>query len=365
MNMKQVFGLAGGFLFVYIVITLTNKPQVPSDSEVSSQFEVVPVGEGPRFTAPDGSGRRDGEPAIGFCLPGMGAETLASAETDTLLDRMAGSGRWVTISPALFQENAYASEVAADPGQTPSEASLARAIARCRDLGLQVVLRPVVVAKDGSRRERFVPGDPAAWFESYTTALSPYIDLAEREQVQVLSLGANYAQLEGTQPWGDLIKEVRQRYKGRLTYGAGLQSESGNGGYQAVPFWGELDYIGIEAPLPGSMPAGASEETADEAWEAVGNGIGSWMEQQQPSRQAIFTSVGFAPNLSAGDAGVAYRSFKRAVGSRPWVAAATWYQWDSRLDQAPKRQSDDMAGGESGRLPALEEPPAEVAPLEP
>jgi hypothetical protein len=364
MNVKQVWGMAGGFLFVYIVITLTNKPQVPSKTEQTA-IEQAPADNG-AIVSHETTGA--GAPSFGFCLPGLGAETLASAETDALLGRMAARGSWVAISPVLFQENGFASEVAGDAAQSPSQASIAHAIDQCRLRGLKVVLRPVVVAKDGTRRERFVPADPNAWFQSYSRAIAPYVDLAARSQVEVFSLGANYAQLEAGQPWPALIKQVRERYTGRLTYGAGTQSESGNGGYQAVPFWGELDYVGVEASAPSGAQTGADDDARDSAWRQFGEDLGTWMTERQPGRQVFFTSVGFMPNATPTDIGSGYRAFTRAMADRAWMAGANWYQWDAAIEQpegapegeGPKRVEGD--GMEQDAPPAIgnETPPKQI-----
>lgn len=329
MNVKQVWGMAGGFLFVFIVITLTNKPQVPTKTEQTTIEQ--PPADGGAVVSHENT--TVGAPSFGFCLPGLGAETLASAETDALLVKMASRGGWVSISPVLFQENAFASEVVEDAAQSPSQASITHAIDQCRLRGLKVVMRPIVVAKDGTRRERFVPADPSAWFLSYSRALSPYVDLAAKSQVEVFSLGANYAQLEATQPWPELIKQVRERYSGRLTYGAGTQSESGNGGYQAVPFWGELDYVGVEAPAPSGAQSGAGEDAQGSAWQQFGEDLGAWMSERQSGRQVFFTSAGYMPNATPTDVGVGYRAFTRAMANRSWVAGANWYQWDAAIDQ--------------------------------
>lgn len=335
MNVKQVLGMAGGFLFVYIVITLTNKPQIPTDTGQQS-LERRPAGADTVVTTDlAAEPATAGAPAFGFCLPGLGAETLASAETDALLGKLSANAQWVSISPVLFQENGWASDVAEDASQSPSQAALAHAIAECHMRGLKVVLRPVVVAKDGTRRERFVPSDPDAWFKSYALAISPYVDLAAKSGVEVFCLGANYAQIEASQPWSKLSAQVRERFSGQLTYGAGTQSESGNGGYQAVTFWGDLDFVGVEAPAPADVAPGAAEETHDEAWQKVGEEIGAWVAARQPERKVFFTSVGYAPNATPSDLGSGYRAFVRTMGGQPWVAAANWYQWDAAIAQAP------------------------------
>lgn len=330
MNIKQVFGVTGGFMMVYILITLTNKPQVNPHEPRRPRGEATAPGQA---QAPSQAAVPGREAPLGFCLPGVGAETLASADTDALLTQLKDTASWVAISPALIQDNVFASAVAADPAQTPSQTSLTHAIQKAHELGLQVLLRPVVVAKDGSRRERFVPSDPSAWFKSYAEALSPWIDLAEREHVETLCLGANYAQTEQDQPWGELIKQVRERYHGKLTYGAGLQPESGRGGYGQVSFWNDLDFVGLELPTPADVQSAGDESAMASAWDSYGKAIGEWVSAGQNGRQVIFTSVGYGSSTT--DPGSAYRAFRQSIGSQPWVAAANWYQYDAKLDAAP------------------------------
>ena len=122
-----------------------------------------------------------------------------------------------------------------------------RSIQYAQEAGLQVMLKPQV----------YVPGSwPGAvdftetgWsnFEaSYKAFILDFAWIAAKEQVPVLCIGTELDQSAIKRPdfWRDLINEIRCFYSGELTYAANWDT------YDQVSFWGDLDYIGIDAYFP-------------------------------------------------------------------------------------------------------------------
>ena len=62
--------------------------------------------------------------------------------------------------------------------------------------------------------------------------------------------------------WRELIAEVREIYSGPLSYAANWDS------YARVPFWKELDYVGVQAYFPLSDADDPSYEELLDAWQA-------------------------------------------------------------------------------------------------
>jgi hypothetical protein len=88
------------------------------------------------------------------------------------------------------------------------------------------------------------PIDMQIWETSYRKIVMHYAVMASKINSPLLVIGCETDRLaSGNETyWRNLIKDVRNVYKGKLTYGAG-----GIEGYKTIRFWDALDYIGIHA----------------------------------------------------------------------------------------------------------------------
>jgi len=84
------------------------------------------------------------------------------------------------------------------------------------------------------------------WEESYSEFILTFARLADTLEVELFCLGTEYKNATTVRPdfWIDLVKSVRDNYKGKLTYAANWDE------YEHIKFWTELDYIGIDAYFP-------------------------------------------------------------------------------------------------------------------
>lgn len=135
---------------------------------------------------------------------------------------------------------------------------------------------------------------------SYTSFILTYARAAQKMNAEIFCIGTELEQFIINRPeyWLQLISEIKKVYKGKLTYAANWDE------YKRVPFWKELDYIGIDAYFPVSDSKTPSVEEAKA-------GIQKWkLEMHQISeaneRPIIFTEYG-------------YRSVDFA-GKEPWVS---------------------------------------------
>ena len=107
---------------------------------------------------------------------------------------------------------------------------------------------------DGTWRAYIDPSDKDQWFGNYTNFIGTFADMAQAKGVELLSIGCEMNTLEqaaNNTRWTNLISNMRSRYDGKLTYAANWGPLSQNiGGYQNVPWWNQLDYIGIDAYFP-------------------------------------------------------------------------------------------------------------------
>jgi hypothetical protein len=299
MNMKQVYGVIGGFFFAYLIISLTNKPHVTPKDAGNAAGGAYPGQAQPNgMPAPSPAGNAGGAIALsGVVVEGANLDAFEAQALDPALASL-GSGGWVALSPTLYVDQADAPRVAADPLRTPTTAALTDAIARCHARGLRVLVRPVLVSRDGAARAQIGPAAGAldGWFRDYTALIEPMIDAAEHAHAEAFSLAAGLPKLNRAPGWSGYVTRAKGRYRGKVTYGASLAEAS----YKDVPFWGDLDYMGLEgAP------------SAD--WASVAADLESYRANQVLSLPVLFTAV-------EGDAA----SFQRPIAEKPWFAGASW-----------------------------------------
>jgi len=100
--------------------------------------------------------------------------------------------------------------------------------------------------------------------------------------------------------WIELIQEVREIYKGKLTYAANYDN------YQEVDFWEHLDFIGINAYFPLREPTEEFPSNTEilsefeENWRNVFKEINAFKKKQHLSNKPLlFTELGYTNYLNA------------------------------------------------------------------
>jgi hypothetical protein len=167
----------------------------------------------------------------------------ATAETLHRLARDVGVDT-VTLFLAWEQDNSASTEIG--PGiRTARTERLVHAIRAARKLGLRVILRPYVDLRDGGWRGHIQPSSLDRWFESYGSFISRFAGIAQRERASGLVVGTEMVSLsDEAVRWRRLVRRVRSRFKGFVTYQANWD-EAGN-----VTWWDALDAISISAYHP-------------------------------------------------------------------------------------------------------------------
>lgn len=97
---------------------------------------------------------------------------------------------------------------------------------------------------------------------SYREFILDFARLAEDSNVSIFCIGTELEQFINHRPtyWFKLISEIKTIYKGKLTYAANWDE------YKKVPFWEELDYIGIDGYFPVSETKTPTIEEAKKGW---------------------------------------------------------------------------------------------------
>ncbi len=169
--------------------------------------------------------------------------------------------------------------------------------------GIKVMLKPQIWIWHGEFTGYLKMNSEEDWKtleDSYRTFILDYARLAQEKNVALLCIGTELEQfvMNRSEYWDGLIAEIKDIYKGELTYAANWDE------YKRVPFWKEMDYIGVDAYFPISEKVTPGFEEAKEGWKP-------WLKEMETistnnGKSVIFTEYG-------------YRSVDYA-GKEPWVS---------------------------------------------
>ncbi|MEM7187874.1 MAG: glycoside hydrolase, partial [Bacteroidota bacterium] len=122
---------------------------------------------------------------------------------------------------------------------------------------------------------------------SYREFIISYAELARDLDVAIFCVGTELEQFIVHRPeyWSQLISEIKKIYKGKLTYAANWDE------YKRVPFWEQLDYIGVDAYFPISENKTPGLEESRLGWQR-------WKEELEGvstthDRKILFTEYGY------------------------------------------------------------------------
>lgn len=164
--------------------------------------------------------------------------------------------------------------------------------AMAREKGVKTLLKPHIWlrrSEDGKWRSDIAFDSEVKWkqwFDNYRNFIMHYARLAEELEIEGLCIGTELRLTVGRPEWRDIIKEIRSVYSGELTYAGNWYKE-----YEEVPFWGDLDYIGIQAYFPLATKEGATQAELEEGWRPHLEAIETIAARER--MPVVFTEVGY------------------------------------------------------------------------
>lgn len=134
-----------------------------------------------------------------------------------------------------------------------SDKEVENTILKAHQLGLKVFLKPMVNVSDGTWRAHinFFDHDAVCepkwsdWFKSYNEFIVHYAEIAERTQCEMFVIGCELVNaMRREQEWRELVKLVREKYTGLITYNCDKYQE------EAVKWWDAVDVISSSGYYP-------------------------------------------------------------------------------------------------------------------
>lgn len=252
---------------------------------------------------------------------------------------------YVSFQPIGYSFNPQHPDIFGYRGEDPTltRERLIQGIRDAKTVGLKVCLNPHLWigihwgqgewrGKVAMKTEK----DWQAWFRNYEAFILYFAEIAAAENVELFVVGS---ELEGTtlarpDDWRTVIAKVRGVYPGPCTYSANWGKE-----FEQIPFWDDLEYLGLSAYFPvGDGPEAERQKMAA----AVRERLASW--QREWNKPVLFLESGFQSQPGAGiepsawswnsaapaDAQEQARLFAlwmRTFWDQPWFAGIFWWQW--------------------------------------
>jgi len=253
---------------------------------------------------------------------------------------------WVAIVPYGFcrkgEAHFYFSENTKEQrkwqwwGETPE--GVAGTVRMAQQQGLKTMLKPHVWMQGGSHLDlEFSTETEWQTFEhDYAQYVLHFARLADSLKVDLFCITTELDRFAVARPafWKNLIQQIRQIYKGQLTYAANWDR------YEQIPFWADLDFIGVDAYFPLSDEQEPTASELSRGWKPHLKAL-----QQTSSRfqkPVLFTEFGYrscnytaqrpwesetdcTPNPTA--QAIAYSALLETVWPQPWFAGGFAWKW--------------------------------------
>ena len=159
----------------------------------------------------------------------------------------------VILAVVVEQATPQSTTIGWQEGSVLSDQEVKGMIRYAQELGLKVILKPMVNISDGTWRayinffDQDVPPEPkwSEWFASYTDYLCHYAELAEETKCEMLIIGCELVCTDRrAEEWRGLIRQVRQKYAGLISYNCDKYQEN------HVTWWDAVDVISSSGYYP-------------------------------------------------------------------------------------------------------------------
>lgn len=280
---------------------------------------------------------------------GMTVYALGRNNRTNISELIKNNIEWVVVLPYFYQENEQTNAVS-----TPKEmgkwshrdSMFIKSIEELHEKKIRVHLKPHLWMSSGWRANiNFKDSnDWNIWFDSYRKTILHYAMMAEKTQTELFCIGTELRSSIKHQPekWLQLIKEIKSIYLGKLTYAANWDGE-----FYDVPFWDQLDYIGIQGYFPLTENTNPNLDQIKLGWEKPISELETLSNQYQ--KKILFTEVGYRPDRAATKTPwawgsffgplfkkksdktqyLAYEAMFEELWNTSWFAGTYVWQWDN------------------------------------
>lgn len=199
---------------------------------------------------------------------------------------------WVAVIPYAFSRKGEPKVTFDHPEQwwgEGTEGSISL-IKYAHEKGLKVMLKPHIWVMGEGWAGDFAletEDDWKIWENDFSKYILHFAKVADSLNVALFCIGTEYRIPAVQRPefWRSLISRVREVYSGKITYASNWDN------FDKIRWWGELDYLGIDAYFPLVESADPSTNEIKNGWEAMKQSLVDFHEKWQ--KPILFTEYGF------------------------------------------------------------------------
>ncbi|MCH2197935.1 MAG: glycoside hydrolase [Flavobacteriales bacterium] len=221
-----------------------------------------------------------------------------------------------------------------------------KSILVAHEQGLSVMIKPQLWLDWGSFTGNQEFDSEADWvqFENdYREFIMIYAEMSQKHNLPMFCIGTELCAFAEQRPeyWKNLISDIRRIYDGKLTYAANWDS------YKRMPFWDDLDYIGVDAYFPLNNDVSPTQEEFEEGWSKWVNQLEQYSSDY--GKKILFTEWGYRSNNYTGEKpwetgkgqsvnlesqSNAYRATFNQFWNKPWFAGGFVWKWFPNHDKS-------------------------------
>ncbi len=210
------------------------------------------------------------------------------------------NANWAAVMPFGFMQSKDSSAIVFNIERQwwgEREEGARKTIQLMQERGIKVMVKPQIWIRRGEFTGNIAMQNEDKWIafeQNYKDFILFYAGLAEESGAELFCIGTELNGFVSARPdfWKQLIKEVKNIYKGKLTYAENWDAKT------RVSFWGQLDYLGIDAYYPVSESKTPTVEEARLGWQQHKRDI---LElHKQYNLPILFTEYGYRSRDFAG-----------------------------------------------------------------
>jgi DNA-binding CsgD family transcriptional regulator len=269
---------------------------------------------------------------------------------------------WISLVVIRGQETISSTTISQDTPATATDAELLRVINGAHNLGMRVMLWPDIIVYND--RVEHCSGEIGMdftseaqwqdWFTSYRDSINYYATFAQEAGIDLLCIGAGLGSTTHREAdWRQVIQEIRERYKGPITYSALNTATWGFPGSEEdrIEWWDAVDYIGISAWYELTNKNDPTVAELKAAW--TDRGYIALIENlsKRFNKDIIFTQIGYVNkdgnNKTPGNFNIntptdsqeqadCYQAVLEVLQGKQWFKGIFWWQWSATLASWPE-----------------------------
>lgn len=244
---------------------------------------------------------------------------------DLYQDLIAMNANWVGIVPEklIYRHNLKLREDQYNEYWGETIEATIQSIELAKESGLKIFIKPhVVLQKKSGQKDKtsgadwrgaINPKSESDWqvFEQhYEDYILTLVKIAEEYKVELFAIGTELKSSVEKRPqfWYSLISKIRNMYSGDLIYCANWDE------YENIPFWNELDFIGVDNYFPINKAKSPTVRKTVKNWIPISDKLQAFSNAY--NKKIIFTEFG-------------YRNVPYS-GARPWTHDTGKSEYDYR-----------------------------------